>query len=88
MAKKNGTIKNGSETLEHLNEFADLCRETTGASFTFSKNKPGNWVVTLVNKGQQFLNADLIVAVIDAKKWLLEHRVEVEVETKYTLYGK
>ena len=76
------------DVLYRINEFADAARETTGASFTISKNKAGNWIVSFVNCGKQFLNEDLMVAVHDAKEWLLEKRTEVEVETKYTLYGK
>jgi hypothetical protein len=74
--------------LHRINEFADAARETTGASFTISKNKMGNWTVSLVNCGKQFLDSSLLIAITNAKEWLLEHRKEVEVETKYTLYDR
>lgn len=74
--------------VHHINEFADAARETTGASFTISKNKAGNWIVSFVNCGKQFLDSNLLIAIANAKDWLLEKRTEVEVETKYTLYGK
>jgi hypothetical protein len=73
--------------VEQLNEFADLCRETTGGTFTISKNKAGKWVVSFTGLSQQFHNEDIQLAVVEARNWLLKTRKPVEIETKYTLYG-
>jgi len=36
--------------LEQLSQFADACNETTGASFTISRAKDGQWKVSFVNQ--------------------------------------
>ena len=60
---KKKTIVKTNEFIREVNEFADICRETTGASFTISKNKIGFWTVSLVNCGKQWISSDIMDAV-------------------------
>lgn len=68
-----------------LNELADACMETTGASFYLSKKKTGMWIVNFGNKGIGFEDVDPTAAIEKATKYLKEHRRPIH-ETKFTLY--
>ena len=73
--------------MEELHEFAVICEETSGATFTLTRNKSRVWKIYLVNKGTSFEHDELKEVVSIAKQWILKNRKEKDVSKKYTLYN-
>lgn len=71
--------------LEQLTTLADLARETSGASFTITRNKSAIWQVTFVNKGTSFRSLDLETCVERAIEHLNKRRKLIEPTQKYKL---
>ena len=60
---------------ELLEEFADECNKTSGASFTIYRKQDKTWVVRLVNKADGvFEGLSLEVLLMKATKYLIENR--------------
>lgn len=79
--------KNKKTFYEKLHDFAQLCNETSGASFTLTKTSRDNeWKITFVNKGVSFSNKYLDDCLEESQSWILNNRKLIIREVKYTLF--
>lgn len=82
-------IVDNNKFLEKLHDFARLCNETNGGSFSLTKNvRSRKWKLHFINKGTSFENEDIQELIKEASLWIVEERMPIENEVKFTLFTK
>lgn len=73
---------------DKLNELAELCGETTGASFMITRLKDRTWKIQFPNSGKlrAMTGSVLFNVTLGAIDEVKLKRTIIEVETKYTVY--
>lgn len=75
-------------TKDLINEMADLCNETSGASFAITRLKDRQWQVAFMNS-QRLNNSkgfDIDTVLANAINEIKTKRVPIETETRFTVY--
>lgn len=77
-------------TKDALNELAELCDQTTGAFLVITRLKDRTWQVAFPNSGKlgNHRGKDVYAVILEATKDVLDTRVPIETETKYTVYDQ
>jgi|GEM_PF-4134298 hypothetical protein len=76
-------------TKDTINQLAELCGETSGASFTITRLKDKTWQVAFVNSGllRNIKGKDIDAVLIEACREIKDKRIPIETELRYTVYG-
>jgi len=76
-----------NETKQLLNNLAELCGETSGASFAITRLKDKTWQVAWPNSGMNNVRGkDVDAVLLEAITEIKDKRRPIETDTKFTVY--